>query len=90
MLPQPPEMFYTKLKSPVNFDCLTNMKLLIDIEFKIAGQQGCVWGIIKNAIAGKKYSQHELLSMVKDMATDNYNGCADVLGKVLTDKILRQ
>lgn len=85
---QVPEMFYKKLTSPVNFDCLTNMKLLIDIQFKLAGEQGFVWQIIKNAIESKSYSQYQLLYILKDMAIDNYKACADVLGVELTDKIL--
>lgn len=85
---QLPEMIYSKLTSPVNFDCLTNMKLLIDIQLKLTCEQGYVWQIIKKAIESKRYSQHDLLFMIKDMAIDNYNGCADVLGISLTNKVL--
>jgi len=70
------------------FPYLQHMRLIIDVEFKIAGNES-IWCLaVKQAIrSGKPASQ--VLSSIKDMATDNYNAIADVLGVSLTDKILK-
>lgn len=68
------------------FDCLQIMRLVEDIEFKLAGRES-IWCIaVKQAIKTKP--ARLVLQTVKDMATDNYNAVADVLGVKLTDKIL--
>lgn len=71
----------------IPFDCLQLMRLVHDIEFKLAGQQGAVWCYVKKAITDK-YPAKKIVVMVQDMAIDNYNAVADVLGVVLTDRIL--
>ena len=70
------------------FPYLQHMRLIIDVEFKIAGNES-IWCLaVKQAIrSGKPASQ--VLSSIKDMATDNYNAIADVLGVSLTDKIMK-
>ena len=70
------------------FPYLQHMRLIIDIEFKLAGEEA-IWCLaIKQAIRSGKPAS-EILSSIKDMATDNYNAVADVGGVSLTDKILK-
>ena len=70
------------------FPYLQHMRLIIDIEFKIGGNES-IWCIaVMQAIRSGKPAS-EILSSIKDMATDNYNAVADVLGVSLTDKILK-
>lgn len=67
---------------------MQHMRLIIDIEFKLAGEEA-IWCIaVKQAIRSGKPAS-EILSSIKDMATDNYNAVADVLGVSLTNKILK-
>jgi len=67
---------------------MQHMRLIIDVEFKIGGNES-IWCIaVMNAIRSGKPAS-EILSSIKDMATDNFNAVADVLGISLTDKILK-
>lgn len=70
------------------FDCLQLMRLVSDIEFKIGGNES-IWCIaVMNAIRSGKPAR-QIIESIKDMATDNYNAVADVLGVSLTNKILK-
>lgn len=74
--------------SPVNFDCLQLLDLVLKVQAKVTGEEGICWVALYNAIhAGRPATQ--IINTIKDMATDNYNAVADVLGKSLTDKILK-
>lgn len=69
-----------------SFDCLQLMRLVHEVELKLAGQEA-IWCLaVKQAIKNKPARM--VVDTVKDMATDNYNAVADVLGKKLADKIL--
>ena len=70
-----------------SFDYLQLMKSVIDIEFKLAGEQKGVWLFIKQAIQMKEPAR-DIINTVKNMAEDNYNAVADVLGVKLTNRIL--
>lgn len=70
------------------FPYLQHMRLIIDVEFKIGGNES-IWCIaVMNAIRSGKPAS-DILNTIKDMATDNYNAVADVLGISLTNKILK-
>ena len=70
------------------FPYLQHMRLIIDVEFKIGGNES-IWCLaVKQAIRSGKPAS-DILNTIKDMATDNYNAVADVLGVSLTDKILK-
>ena len=72
----------------IPFDCLQLMRLVHEVEMKLAGQES-IWCLaVKGAIRGNKPAR-QIINTIKDMATDNYNAVADVLGKSLTDKILK-
>ena len=74
--------------SPVNFDCLQLMRLVHEVEMNLVGQES-IWCLaVKGAIRGNKPAR-QIVNTIKDMATDNYNAVADVLGVLLTDKILK-
>lgn len=71
----------------IPFDCLQLMRLVHDIEFKLAGHEA-IWCLaVKNAIRSGKPARM-IVDTVKDMATDNYGAVADVLGVKLTDMVL--
>lgn len=70
------------------FPYMQHMRLIIDVEFKIGGNES-IWCIaVMNAIRSGKPAR-QIIESIKDMATDNYNAVADVLGCSLTDKILK-
>lgn len=70
------------------FNCLQLMDIVSRVEFKIAGNES-IWCLaVKQAIRNGRPAQ-QIINTIKDMATDNYNAVADVLGVVLTDKIIR-
>ena len=72
----------------IQFPYMQHMRLIIDTEFKLAGHEE-IWCVaVKHAIRSGKPAS-EILSSIKDMATDNFNAVADVLGISLTDKILK-
>lgn len=71
----------------IPFDCLQLMRLVHEVEMKILGNEA-IWCIaVMNAIRDNKPARL-ILDSIKDMATDNYNVVADVLGCKLTDRIL--
>lgn len=70
------------------FDCLQIMDLLYQLEKATAGNQSIWCSAVKIAILNHNASGKEIISTVKDMATDNYSAVADVLGVRLTNKIL--
>ena len=70
-----------------SFDCLQLMDLVIKVDGRISGDEGICWLAVKNAIRTQRPAR-QIINTLKDMATDNYNVVADVLGKLLTDKIL--
>lgn len=70
-----------------SFDYLQLMRLVHDIDAKMAGHEA-IWCIaVKQAIRSGKPARL-IIDSVKDMATDNYNAVADVLGCKLTNQIL--
>ena len=73
----------------IPFDCLQLMRLTHEVEMKILGNEA-IWCIaVMGAIRSNKPARL-ILDSIKDMATDNYNVVADVLGCGLTDKILNE
>lgn len=72
---------------PSQFNYLQTMRLLIDVEFKLAGNESFAAVAIKQAIRDGKPAK-VVLSTIKDMAQDNYNGVCDMVGVKITDKIL--
>ena len=71
-----------------NFDCLQLMRLVHEVEMKLMWQES-IWCIsVKGAIRSNKPAR-QIINTIKDMATDNYNAVAEVLGILLTDKILK-
>jgi len=74
--------------SKVNFDCLQIMDLLYQIEKATSANKSAWCSSVKSAISNHTASGKEIISTVKDMATDNYSAVADVLGVRLTNKIL--
>ncbi len=75
--------------SKVNyFDSLLIMDLVYQVNLKVASEPK-IWCVgIKQAINQNNASCKEIIHTIKDMATDNYNAVADVLGIKLTNKIL--
>ena len=72
----------------INFDCLQLMRAVDEVSFKIAGNES-IWCLaVKGAIQRKEPARH-IITTVQQMATDNYNAIADVLGVKLTDKIMQ-
>ena len=72
----------------INFDCLQLMRAVDEVSFKIAGNES-IWCLaVKGAIRRKEPARH-IITIVQQMATDNYNAIADVLGVKLTDKIMK-
>lgn len=72
----------------IPFDYLQTMKLLIDVEFALAGNESFAAVAIKQAIRDKKPAT-VILTTLKDMATDNFDAVADMLGNSLTRKVLQ-
>ena len=70
-----------------SFDCLQLMDLVLKVQAKVTGEEGICWIAVRNAIDSGRPAR-QIINTLKDMATDNYNVVADVLGKLLTDKIL--
>lgn len=69
------------------FDYLQMMDIITRVEIKIAGSEA-IWCLaVKQAIRSGKPAR-EVINTIKDMACDNYNAIADVLGCSLTDKII--
>jgi hypothetical protein len=66
---------------------LRAMRLVNDCEFKILGKENGICNAIRSGIA-MKFPYMDIIRMVKDMATDNYNMVADELSIKLTDEIL--
>lgn len=73
------------LLAPFNY--LQAMKLLIDVEFALAGNESFAALAIKQAIRDDKPGR-VIIDTIKDMSTDNYNSVADMIGLSLTNKIL--
>lgn len=71
-----------------SFDCLQLMDLVIKVQAKVTGEEGICWISVRNAIDSGRPAR-QIINTLKDMATDNYNVVADVLGVSLTDKILK-
>lgn len=74
--------------SKINFDCLQTMDLLYQIEKGTAGNKSIWCTSVKVAISQHTASGKDIISIVKELAHNNYNMVADVLGVRLTDKIL--
>ena len=71
----------------IPFDCLQLMRLVHEVEMKLLGDRKGIWHFIKQSM--KHEPARVTIDTIKDMATDNYNAVADVLGVLLTDKILK-
>ena len=71
----------------LDFDCLQIMRLVQDIEFKIAGNETVIALGIKANI--KQLPAKQIVKELKEMATDNYIAIVDLLGFNLTNKILK-
>jgi len=72
----------------IRFDCLQVMDIIYRVEMKLAGHES-IWCIaVKNAIRSGKPAP-QIIDTIKDMATDNYNAVADVLGVSLTHRITK-
>lgn len=69
-----------------SFDCLQIMDLSLQIDAKITGDEGFCWMAVKKAVKDKPACM--VVNTVRDMAQDNFNAVADVLGMVLTNKII--
>ena len=65
---------------------LRAMRLVNDCEFKILGKENGICNAIRTGVA-MKFPYMDIIKMIKDMATDNYNMVADLLGNTLTTKI---
>lgn len=70
------------------FPYLQHMRLIIDVEFKLAGHEE-IWCLAVKQAIRSNVPAVKVLQTIKDMATDNYNAVADVLGISLTNKILK-
>jgi short subunit dehydrogenase-like uncharacterized protein len=66
---------------------LQAMRIMQDVEMKLVGSENmvaiCIKGAIKN---GTHYV--DIITTIQEMATDNYNAIADLIGIKLTDEIL--
>jgi hypothetical protein len=66
---------------------LQAMRIMQDVELKLAGNENIVAISIKGAINnGTPYV--DILTTIQEMAIDNYNAIADMIGIKLTDEIL--
>lgn len=66
---------------------LQAMRIMHDVELKLAGHENMVAICIKNAINdGTPYIN--IITTIQEMAIDNYNAIADLIGIKLTDEIL--
>lgn len=70
-----------------SFPYLQQMDAVIQLEGALAGNQSIAAASLKLAIHTKQPAA-AILKTVSDMAADNYNLTADLIGKKLTDKIL--
>ena len=66
---------------------LKAMRIMQDVEIKIAGNNSMIAICIYLAIV-KNTPYIDIINTIKDMATDNYNAIADLIGIKLTDEIL--
>ena len=63
------------------------MRIIQDVELKLAGNDNMIAYSIKNAIrTGTPYAN--ILTTIQEQAQDNYNAIADMIGIKLTDEIL--
>jgi hypothetical protein len=66
---------------------LQAMRIMQDVELKLAGNENMIAICIKSAINnGTPYV--DIITTIQEMATDNYNAIADLIGIKLTDEIL--
>jgi hypothetical protein len=66
---------------------LQAMRIMQDVEMKLAGSENMVAICIKGAI-NKGTPYVDIITTIQEMATDNYNAIADLIGIKLTDEIL--
>jgi len=66
-------------------DALQKLGLIMEVEAKLAGRTEFASICLKNAIQN---NQPGVLETIRDMAKDNYNSVANILGEKLTNKIL--
>ncbi len=71
-----------------SIDCLQLMRIVHEVSFKIAGNES-IWCLAVKGSIQKNRPARQIINTIKDMATDNYNAIADVLGIKLTNKILK-
>jgi len=76
--------FDAMLQSP-KFNYPQQMDIILRMEAKLAGEGNMVRFALKQAV--KKLPAAVVIKETQDMIQDNYNAIADILGKVLTDKI---
>lgn len=68
------------------FDCLQAMRLVQDMQMALAGNESAAAFSIKNAIG--KVPDKLIIETVQDMAADNYNAMANMLGAELTGRVM--
>jgi len=78
--------FDAMLQSP-KFNYLQQMDIILRMEAKLAGDGNMVRFALKQAVCNKKLPAAVIIKETQEMIHDNYNAIADILGKVLTDKI---
>jgi hypothetical protein len=73
--------------SPVNFDCLQLMDIMIEVEAAIGNKQCNISDGIRQNIT-KGTPARKIVKQLKEMAEDNYGIMFDLFGGKLTKKIL--
>lgn len=68
------------------FNALQAMRILHDVEMKLAGNENVIALSIKSALKTKPYIS--IIHFIKDMATDNRPSIEFIIGAKLTDEIL--
>lgn len=66
---------------------LQAMRIMQDVELKLAGNENMIAICIKSAI-NKGTPYVDIITTIQEMTTDNYNAIADLIGIKLTDEIL--
>lgn len=74
-----------KLK-PVSFNYIQAMKLVLDMEAKLAGNQSMIAYAFQLAIKRQR-AAFDIILEAKEMIEQNYSCMADIFGNQLTDRI---
>jgi len=71
---------------PQKFNYLVAMKIIIDLEFVLAGQESIIAIALKNAIKGQVPAE-TIISNIKDFIVDNEDAMGFILGNDLLNQI---